>query len=250
MNVASWPLRRSRRAARAAPGQALRQRGGRASHGLTTTVRLDGRSCICDRGPSLHRPSALDRSVIKETTMELARCLVDLGARQRAAGERRAALAILRDARERATALYEQARAELLLAGGRPRSPAGRRARRGRRHQPRYRPPPLPLAQDDRDAPAQCLPETGDPRPCPPHRGVALSAGCGPRCLGRLVSVRVSRPWKRASPRTCRRFSLRTRSESARRISLTPACARAAIHFDEGGRAGRQGSATPAGGAR
>ena len=61
--------------------------------------------------------------------LELARCLVDLGARHRAAGERRAARAILRDAHDaahvcRATALCEQARAELLLAGGRPRPPA------------------------------------------------------------------------------------------------------------------------------
>jgi DNA-binding CsgD family transcriptional regulator len=62
--------------------------------------------------------------------LELARCLTDLGARRRAAGERRAARAILRDAHDAAhrcgaTALCERARAELLLAGGRPRPPAG-----------------------------------------------------------------------------------------------------------------------------
>jgi DNA-binding CsgD family transcriptional regulator len=62
--------------------------------------------------------------------LELARCLTDLGARRRAAGERRAARAILRDAHDaahlcHATALCDRARAELLLAGGRPRPPAG-----------------------------------------------------------------------------------------------------------------------------
>ena len=62
--------------------------------------------------------------------LELARCLTELGARRRAAGERRVARAILRDAHDaahlcRATALCERARAELLLAGGRPRPPAG-----------------------------------------------------------------------------------------------------------------------------
>jgi DNA-binding CsgD family transcriptional regulator len=62
--------------------------------------------------------------------LELARCLTELGARRRAAGERRAARAILRDAHDAAhlcgaTALCEKARAELLLAGGRPRPPAG-----------------------------------------------------------------------------------------------------------------------------
>jgi DNA-binding CsgD family transcriptional regulator len=62
--------------------------------------------------------------------LELARCLTELGARQRAAGERRAARAILRDAHDtayvcRASALCERARAELLLAGGRPRPAAG-----------------------------------------------------------------------------------------------------------------------------
>jgi DNA-binding CsgD family transcriptional regulator len=62
--------------------------------------------------------------------LELARCLVELGTRHRASGERRAARAILRDAHDAAyvcgaTALCEQARAELLLAGGRPRPPVG-----------------------------------------------------------------------------------------------------------------------------
>jgi DNA-binding CsgD family transcriptional regulator len=62
--------------------------------------------------------------------LELARCLTELGARRRAAGERRAARTILRDAHDaahacRATALCERARAELLLAGGRPRPAAG-----------------------------------------------------------------------------------------------------------------------------
>jgi DNA-binding CsgD family transcriptional regulator len=62
--------------------------------------------------------------------LELARCLTELGARQRAGGERRAARAILRDAHDtayvcRASALCERARAELLLAGGRPRPAAG-----------------------------------------------------------------------------------------------------------------------------
>lgn len=62
--------------------------------------------------------------------LELARCLTELGTRRRAAGERRAARAILRDAHDTAhlcgaTALCERARAELLLAGGRPRPLAG-----------------------------------------------------------------------------------------------------------------------------
>ena len=62
--------------------------------------------------------------------LELARCLTELGARRRAAGEPRAARALLRDAHDtahacRASALCERARAELLLAGGRPRPPAG-----------------------------------------------------------------------------------------------------------------------------
>jgi DNA-binding CsgD family transcriptional regulator len=62
--------------------------------------------------------------------LEYARTLLELGARRRAAGQRRAARAILRDAHDaahlcRATALCERARAELLLAGGRPRPPAG-----------------------------------------------------------------------------------------------------------------------------
>ena len=62
--------------------------------------------------------------------LELARCLTELGALRRAAGERRVARAVLRDAHDtahacRATALCERARAELLLAGGRPRPPAG-----------------------------------------------------------------------------------------------------------------------------
>jgi DNA-binding CsgD family transcriptional regulator len=62
--------------------------------------------------------------------LELARCLTELGAHRRASGERRAARAILRDAHDtahacRATALCDRAQAELLLAGGRPRPPAG-----------------------------------------------------------------------------------------------------------------------------
>lgn len=60
--------------------------------------------------------------------LELARCLVELGSRRRAAGERRTARAILRDAHDAAhacgaSALCRRARAELLLAGGRPRPP-------------------------------------------------------------------------------------------------------------------------------
>jgi DNA-binding CsgD family transcriptional regulator len=62
--------------------------------------------------------------------LELARTLTELGAHTRAAGERTAARAILRDAHDtahacRATALRDRAQAELLLAGGRPRPPAG-----------------------------------------------------------------------------------------------------------------------------
>jgi DNA-binding CsgD family transcriptional regulator len=62
--------------------------------------------------------------------LELARSLAELGAHRRAAGDRRAARAILRDAHDaahacHAIALCERARAELLLAGGRPRPPAG-----------------------------------------------------------------------------------------------------------------------------
>ncbi len=67
---------------------------------------------------------------VSNARLELARCLTELGARRRAAGERRAARAILRDAHDTsylcgATVLCEHARAELLLAGGRPRPPAG-----------------------------------------------------------------------------------------------------------------------------
>jgi len=62
--------------------------------------------------------------------LEYARSLTELGARRRAAGQRQAARAILRDAHDaahrcRAGALCERARAELLLAGGRPRPAAG-----------------------------------------------------------------------------------------------------------------------------
>src|SRR3954447_9849281 len=62
--------------------------------------------------------------------LELARCLTELGTHRRAAGERRPARAVLRDAHDTAYAcgagaLCERARAELLLAGGRPRPPAG-----------------------------------------------------------------------------------------------------------------------------
>jgi len=62
--------------------------------------------------------------------LELARCLTEIGIHRRAAGERRAARAVLRDAHDTAQecgamALCERARAELLLAGGRPRPPAG-----------------------------------------------------------------------------------------------------------------------------
>jgi DNA-binding CsgD family transcriptional regulator len=62
--------------------------------------------------------------------LELARALTELGTHRRAAGERRVARAILRDAHDNAyfchaTALCERAQAELLLAGGRPRPPAG-----------------------------------------------------------------------------------------------------------------------------
>lgn len=62
--------------------------------------------------------------------LELARCTLELGTNLRASGERRAARAVLRDAHDTAyacgaTALCDRARAELLLAGGRPRPPAG-----------------------------------------------------------------------------------------------------------------------------
>lgn len=62
--------------------------------------------------------------------LELARSLAELGARKRAAGEPRAARAILRDAHDiahacSATMLCARARAELLIAGARPRPPAG-----------------------------------------------------------------------------------------------------------------------------
>jgi DNA-binding CsgD family transcriptional regulator len=62
--------------------------------------------------------------------LELARCTLELGANLRASGERRAARAILRDAHDTAytcgaSALCDRSRAELLLAGGRPRPPAG-----------------------------------------------------------------------------------------------------------------------------
>jgi DNA-binding CsgD family transcriptional regulator len=62
--------------------------------------------------------------------LELARCLTELGTHRRAAGDRRAARAILRDGHDIAHAcgasgLCRRARAELLLAGGRPRPAAG-----------------------------------------------------------------------------------------------------------------------------
>ena len=62
--------------------------------------------------------------------LELARCLTELGTRRGAAGERRSARAVLRDAHDAAqacgaAALCQRARAELLLVGGRPRPPAG-----------------------------------------------------------------------------------------------------------------------------
>ena len=62
--------------------------------------------------------------------LELARSMTELGTQRRAAGERRAARALLRDAHDvayacRADGLCDRARAELLLAGGRPRPPAG-----------------------------------------------------------------------------------------------------------------------------
>lgn len=62
--------------------------------------------------------------------LELARTLTELGTHQRAAGERRTARATLRDAHDtahscHATALCDRTQAELLLAGGRPRPPAG-----------------------------------------------------------------------------------------------------------------------------
>ena len=62
--------------------------------------------------------------------LELARSMTELGTHRRAAGERRAARALLRDAHDLAyacgaDALCDRARAELLLAGGRPRPLAG-----------------------------------------------------------------------------------------------------------------------------
>lgn len=105
--AAQWGTRR-------ALGHAARIRALVAPRGVAITLLEEARSHLVD----------------SHARLELARCLVELGARQRAAGERRAARAILRDAHDtahacRATALCEQARAELLLAGGRPRPPAG-----------------------------------------------------------------------------------------------------------------------------
>jgi DNA-binding CsgD family transcriptional regulator len=73
---------------------------------------------------------ARDHFARSHARLELARCLTELGARRRAAGDRRVARAVLRDAHEvahacRAGALCERARADLLLAGGRPRPAAG-----------------------------------------------------------------------------------------------------------------------------
>jgi DNA-binding CsgD family transcriptional regulator len=78
-------------------------------------------SCWRRRAPG-SRPATLGS--------ELARTLTELGAHRRCAGERRAARAVLRDAHDTAhacgaTALCDRAQAELLLAGGRPRPPAG-----------------------------------------------------------------------------------------------------------------------------
>ena len=153
--------------------------------------------------------------------LELARCLTELGARRRAAGERRAARAILRDAHDaahacRATALCERARAELLLAGGRPRPPAGAGAdaltpaeRRvaeiaaDGRHQPGDRAPPLPLSQDRRDAPAQRLPQARPDRPRRARRRAALSRVQGPvqGSARRGRDVRQARLARHGTPR-------------------------------------------------
>lgn len=73
---------------------------------------------------------AREHFAASQARLEFARCLTELGAHRRAAGDRRAARAILREAHDaayacRATALCQRARAELLLTGGRPRPPAG-----------------------------------------------------------------------------------------------------------------------------
>jgi DNA-binding CsgD family transcriptional regulator len=77
-----------------------------------------------------HLEAAATHFAASHARLEYARTLTELGGRRRAAGDRRAARAILRDAHDaayacRAGALCDAARAELLLAGGRPRPPAG-----------------------------------------------------------------------------------------------------------------------------
>ena len=107
--------------------------------------------------------------------LELARALAELGAARRRAGERTAARADLREAHDLAVRcgarrLCDTIRAELLVAGGRPRPPsesgaavadgqraADRRARRRGRVEPRHRPAAVPVAEDDRDAPVARL---------------------------------------------------------------------------------------------
>ena len=73
---------------------------------------------------------ARDHFTDSHARLELARCTVELGTHLRASGERRAARSVLRDAHDvahacGATTLRDRARAQLLLAGGRPRPPTG-----------------------------------------------------------------------------------------------------------------------------
>jgi DNA-binding CsgD family transcriptional regulator len=89
------------------------------------------RALIAPRRQAIARlEEAATHFAASHARLEYARTLTELGARRRAAGDRRAARAILRDAHDaaftcRAGALCDSARAELLLAGGRPRPPAG-----------------------------------------------------------------------------------------------------------------------------
>src|SRR4051812_50172392 len=76
---------------------------------------------------------ARDHFAAAHARLELARCLTELGTHRRAARERTAARAVLRDAHDvaqacGAAALCERARAGLLLPGGGPRPPPGARA--------------------------------------------------------------------------------------------------------------------------
>ena len=129
--------------------------------------------------------------------LELARCMTELGARHGAAGERRSARAVLRDAHATAQACGATAlcAARPLGAAARRRAPApsgrrragrahARRAPRGRdrragRRQPGDRAAAVPVPEDDRDASPQRVPQARPRRARRAGRRAALSTGPG-----------------------------------------------------------------------